>query len=98
MDFEGFSREKAEEVITTIEKERKAFVKQYLRKDPTKINAYDLTINTTYFSVDQARDLIINAFYLKFPRFLKVNVPLPKVGVENVRRLFHHQLETVKQV
>lgn len=97
MDYEGYSKEKAEEVLATIEKERKAFVKQYIKKDPTKINAYDLTINTTYFSLEQTRDLIVNAFYLKFPRTMKVVVPVPKVGVENVRRLFQHQQEQVKQ-
>jgi cytidylate kinase len=67
MDYEGFSRKKAEEVIAKVEKERKEFVKQYFKKDPTKINSYDLTLNTTYFSVEQARDLIIDALWRKFP-------------------------------
>lgn len=66
MDFEGYSRKKAEEVIAKVEKERKEFVRQYFRKDPSKINSYDLTLNTAYFSVDQARDLIIDAFERKF--------------------------------
>lgn len=67
MDFEGFSKKKAEEVIAKVEKERKEFVRQYFRKDPSKINSYDITLNTAYFSVDQARDLIIDAFEHKFP-------------------------------
>lgn len=67
MDYEGFSRKKEEEVIAKVEKERKEFVKQYFRKDPSKINSYDVTLNTTYFTVEQSRDLIIDALRRKFP-------------------------------
>ena len=79
MEHEGFDEERAKEVIAEMEKERKAFVKQYLRRDPSKINSFDLTLNTTYFSVEAARDLIIDAFYHKFPRQLKMG-PLFKRG------------------
>ncbi len=82
MDFEGFSRKKAEEVIAKVEKERKEFVKQYFRKDPSKINSYDLTLNTSYFSVEKARDLIVDAFHNKFPWYEKTfgffNLPSKK--------------------
>ncbi len=71
MDYEGFNREKAEEVIALTERERKNFVKQYLRKDPSKMNSYDLTLNTTYFKVDEASDVIIECFYKKFSRTLR---------------------------
>jgi cytidylate kinase len=76
MDYEGFDREKAEEVIARVEKERKNFVKQYLRKDSSKQNSYDLTLNTTYFSLEQARDAIIDAYHRKFP-FVRQNRMLP---------------------
>lgn len=66
MDYEGFDRKRAEEVIAKVERERKEFVKQYFHRDPSKINSYDITVNTAYFSVEQARDLIIDAFYRKF--------------------------------
>ena len=69
MEHEGIKRKKAEEVIAKVEKERKEFVKQYFRKDPTKINSYDMTLNTTHFSVDQARDVIIEALWRKFPEY-----------------------------
>lgn len=69
MDYEGFSKKKAEEVIAKVEKERKEFVKQYFRKDPSKINSYDITLNTSWFTVEQARDLIIDAFRHKFPSY-----------------------------
>lgn len=69
MKYEGFTKKKAEEVIAKVEKERKEFVKQYFRKDPTKINSYDLTLNTMHFSVEQSRDLIIDALWRKFPAY-----------------------------
>lgn len=68
MDFEGHSKEKAKEVIAKVEKERRDFVKQYFRKDPDKNNSYDLTINTTYFRVEEATDVIVEAFKKKFSR------------------------------
>ncbi len=66
-DFEGFTESKAKEVISQVEKERRDFVKQYLRKDLKKANSYDLVLNTTYFQVNDARDIIIKAFNKKFP-------------------------------
>ncbi|MBP9819662.1 cytidylate kinase-like family protein [Candidatus Woesebacteria bacterium] len=68
MDFEGHSEPKAKEVIAKVEKERKEFVQQYFKKDVTKPNSYDLTINTTYFRVPEARDIVIAAFRQKFPQ------------------------------
>lgn len=68
MRYEGFSQEKAESVIAQIEKERKQFVRQYFERDPNRINAYDLTLNTTTFEFSQAAELITEAFYHKFPR------------------------------
>ncbi|MEN8252893.1 MAG: cytidylate kinase-like family protein [Patescibacteria group bacterium] len=69
MDYEGFSRTQAKEVISNVEKTRRAFVKQYLKRDSKKANAYDLTLNTAYLSVDQSRDIIVEAFCNKFSRF-----------------------------
>lgn len=66
MDFEAHSEDRAKEVIDKVEKERKAFVKQYLKKDITKPNSYDLVLNTTYFRLDEARDVIIESLYRKF--------------------------------
>lgn len=71
MDFEGLSKEKAREVIKQVEEQRNAFVKQYLRQDVRKRNSYDLTINTTYFRVNEARDVIVEAFYRKFSRSVR---------------------------
>lgn len=67
MDYEGHSQEQAKEVIAKTEAERKDFVRQYFRKDINKANSYDVTLNTTYLDVNSTRDIIIEAFYRKFP-------------------------------
>jgi cytidylate kinase len=68
MDYEGHSREKARDVLAKTEEERNQFVRQYFKANAKQRNAFDLTINTAYFSVPQARDIIIEAFHQKFPR------------------------------
>lgn len=68
MHYEGLSEAQAKEVIAKTEDERAAFVKQYFRRNLSKRNVFDLTLNTTYFDVPQARDLIIEAYHQKFPR------------------------------
>ena len=69
IDFEGHTPEKARDVIAKVQKDRKEFVKQYLRKDIEDTDAYDLSINTTYFTPAEATDLILRAFHSKFDRF-----------------------------
>jgi cytidylate kinase len=71
MDFEGHDKKTAKKVIADVEAERRHFIKQYLQKDPNKKNAYDLTLNTTYFQVDEATDVIVEAFYRKFSRSVR---------------------------
>ncbi len=78
MDFEGHSNAKAKQVIADVEKERKDFVKQYFGKNITKVNSYDLSINTTYFGVQEARDVIIEALYRKFSKSLTYQQFKPK--------------------
>ncbi len=76
MDFEGLSREKAKEVIAKVEKERSDFVKKYINNDIKKRNAYDLTLNTTYFRIDEAASVVIEAFKQKFSRSYKTKAKL----------------------
>jgi cytidylate kinase len=71
MDFEGHNKKTAQKVIADVEEERSHFVKQYLQKDVDKKNAYDMILNTTYFQVDEARDVICEAFYRKFSRSVR---------------------------
>lgn len=69
IDYEGHTPERAREVIKKISKNRKDFVKQYLRKDIEDSNAYDLSINTTYYSPAQSTEMIVRAFRDKFKWF-----------------------------
>ena len=72
IDFEGHSPSRAREVISKYQKDRKDFVKQYLRKDIEDGDFYDLTLNTTYFSPEQSADLIIQAYNAKFSPMRKL--------------------------
>ncbi len=71
MDFEGLNKEQAKEVIAKVQKERDDFVKQYFQNNSKKATAYDITINTEYYKVNEARDVILEAFYRKFPRSVR---------------------------
>lgn len=68
VNYEGYSHNQAKKIIAEVEKERREFVKQYFNKKISKSNAYDLTINTTYFDIEDSRDIIIKAFCHKFKR------------------------------
>ncbi len=68
MEYEGLNSRNAQKLVKKIEKERCDFVKQYLKQDVTKSNAYDLTINTSFYTLDQASNVIAEAFYQKFSR------------------------------
>ena len=72
MEYEGYDRAKAKKVIAYHEKERREFVKKYFKQDLNSRNAYDLTINTTYLSVDEAVEVIELAFRRKFPAFKRL--------------------------
>lgn len=69
MDYEGFTRKKATEVIAKVQQERKNFIKQYFKKSVHRNDAYDLIINTNYFNIKQATDIILEAFKHKFGSF-----------------------------
>ncbi len=76
MEFEGFNEEKAKEVIARVEKERTEFVKTYFKQDLNKSNAYDITLNTTHYSIDEAVDVIMMAFRRKFPAFQRLKATI----------------------
>lgn len=76
MDFEGFDKKQARKVIAKVERDRREFVKQYFKQDPKGANAYDLTINTTYYSIKEAADIIIHSFYKKFPGAMRYSAAL----------------------
>jgi len=66
MEYEGFNYQQARDTIAKVETEREEFVKQYFVTDNKRRNVFDLTLNTTYFSVARSRDLVIEAFKQKF--------------------------------
>lgn len=66
VDYEGHSLTKAREVVNKVEKDRRDFVKQYLKKNIDDAECYDFTLNTTYFTPEQSADQIVQAFKAKF--------------------------------
>jgi cytidylate kinase len=66
MDYEGLSLEKAKARLLKVETERNQFIRQYFKANSKLRTAFDITINTAYFSVPQARDIIIEGFQQKF--------------------------------
>ena len=66
MDFDGINREQAKIAIKKVGDERRNFVKQYYDRDITDSKYYDLVLNTAHFTVTEARDVIVEAFYQKF--------------------------------
>jgi len=66
MDYEGHTEARAKEIIAKTEEERSNFVKQYFKRNIKNRTVFDLTLNTHYFTVNQARDVIIEAFKQKF--------------------------------
>lgn len=69
--FEKYTIYEARERMKLMDKERKEFIQQSFGKDPSNANYYDLVINTTYFNIEQARDIVIEAFKKKFPDWQK---------------------------
>ena len=63
---EGIDASRAREIIRKHDTERKEFVRQYFDKNISSANFYDLVLNTTFMTLEDARDLIILAFKKKF--------------------------------
>lgn len=71
VQFEEVPYQKAREVIRKTMAERSAFVKQYFGKDLNNPKYYDMTLNTTFMSLEDAAQLIILGFGQKFPGAVK---------------------------
>lgn len=54
--------------VRQVESRRRAFIRQYFGVNPYNPWYYDLTISTDHLSLDQAVDLIIQAYLAKFPK------------------------------
>jgi len=64
--YQNIDLESAKETIRQYDTERKEFVRQYFGKNISNANYYDLILNTTHMTLEDAKDLIILAFRRKF--------------------------------
>lgn len=64
---EGKSKEDAARWVEHVESKRANFIRQYFGINPYNSWYYDLVINTDNLSLDQAADIIIQAYTSKFP-------------------------------
>ncbi len=58
----------ATEWVRHVEKQRNQFIKQYFGANPHTPWHYDLVISTDHLSLDQAVDIILHAYAVKFPK------------------------------
>lgn len=69
VEHEDVSVDEAKSIIARVSAERQKFMSEYFRKDPSNANYYDLVINTEYYSIEAATDLVVQAFKKKFPQY-----------------------------
>ncbi|MEA3355151.1 MAG: cytidylate kinase-like family protein [Patescibacteria group bacterium] len=69
--YEKYSLYEARERVRKFDKSRKDYIRQYFGKNAGNANYYDLVINTTNLSIDQAVDIVVEAFKKKFPEWKK---------------------------
>jgi cytidylate kinase len=62
------SKVEAEERIKHVESHRNQFIRQYFGANPHNPWNYDLVISTDHLSLDQAMNIILRAYLIKFPR------------------------------
>lgn len=63
---EEVSEFQAKEIIRTVGKDRRDFVRQYFGEDIRKAEHYDLVLNTEFFGMEESVDIILKAFEKKF--------------------------------
>lgn len=66
VQYEHVTYQRAREIIGKVMAERAGFVKQYFGKDIVNPKYYDLTITTTYLSIENTAQMIVNAYKRKF--------------------------------
>ena len=65
------SKEEAAQWVRHVEHQRNQFIRQYFGTNPHNPWNYDLVISTDHLSLDQAVDIILNAYLTKFPKEAK---------------------------
>jgi cytidylate kinase len=68
VQFEKVPYSRAREIIREEIDERKKFVRQYFNRDIGRCKYYDVVLNTTYLSIKDAADLIVDMYHRKFPK------------------------------
>ncbi len=61
------SKKEAADWVRHVENQRNQFIRQYFGANPHNPWHYDLVISTDHLSLSQAADLIVQAYYTKFP-------------------------------
>jgi cytidylate kinase len=65
------SKAAATEWVSHIQKQRNGFIRQYFGSNPHNPWNYDLVISTDHITIDQAVDIILHAYSVKFPKEAK---------------------------
>ena len=65
------SREEAAAWVRRIQSHRNDFIRQYFGTNPHNPWNYDLVISTDHLSLDQAVEIVLNAYKVKFPKEAK---------------------------
>ena len=68
----GLDEREAKQKVESTDLQRCEFVRQHFHKDPEDVTLYDLTINTSRFSVGESAELIVAAL-----ERLQLSVPAP---------------------
>lgn len=71
---EKVSLKEAEKMVISRDAERNDFIKHYFKKDLTNIHDFDITLNSSTYSIEQLATLIIQAYELKVGKLLSVPV------------------------
>ena len=64
--YEKQTEKRARFRVKKLDNARKEFVRQFFNKDPFNTNYYDIVVNTEVLAIDQAVEVIIEAFKQKF--------------------------------
>jgi cytidylate kinase len=75
IEYEHYSHNKALKVINKYTKERREFVSQYFHKNYSNPLNYDLVVNTQYYTVEAAVNLLISGYKSKFPEVKLPSIP-----------------------
>jgi len=67
MKYEGKTRFEAEDWVRKVQAKRDRFIRQYFGRTARWVSNYDVVVNTEYLNLQAARDVIIAAYYCKFP-------------------------------